>query len=77
MGNVSDKSCRENQNISFVFVNGLFFENLTVYKIMCKNIVQSDGPQMAIWRTRIVCWIPKVTNTVSEHVTAFFFFNFS
>jgi hypothetical protein len=39
-----------------------FSENLAVYEIMWKNIVQTDRPQMAIWRTRIACWIPKATN---------------
>jgi hypothetical protein len=24
---------------------------------------QNGGPQMAIWRMRIACWIPKATNT--------------
>ena len=38
MRNVSDKSCRENQNTQFVF-SDLFFENRTVYEIMWKNIV--------------------------------------
>jgi len=37
--NVSDKSCRENQNTHFVFGN-FFFENRVVYVIMWKNIVQ-------------------------------------
>jgi len=57
------------------FVKVFFFENLTVYEIMFKNIVEPDEPQMAIWRTRIVCWIPKVTNTLSQNVIVFF--NFS
>ena len=35
---------------------------------MWKNIVQPDRPQMAIWRTRMACWIPKATNTHSEYV---------
>jgi len=30
---------------------------------MWKNIVERDRPQMTIWRMRIACWIPKVTNT--------------
>jgi hypothetical protein len=39
MRNVSDKSCRENQNTHFVFGN-LFLENYAVFEIMWKNIVQ-------------------------------------
>jgi len=34
---------------------------------MWKNIVQSGRPQVTTWCTRIACWIPKVTNTNSEH----------
>jgi len=44
MRNVSDKSCRENQNTNFVFRN--FFYR-TVYEIMWKNIVESI-PRMTI-----------------------------
>jgi len=35
---------------------------------MWKNTVKTDKPQMPIWRMRIACWIPKVTNTHSEDV---------
>jgi len=35
-----------------------FFENRAVYEIMWKNIVQSDRPQMAMWRMCIAYWIP-------------------
>jgi len=38
MRNVSDKSCRENQNTDFVFRN-VFPENRAVYEIMWKNSV--------------------------------------
>ena len=40
-----------------------FFENLAVYEIMWKNIVERDRPQMTVWRMRIACWIRKATNT--------------
>jgi len=33
-----------------------------------ENIVESGRPQMAIWRMRIACRIPKATNTHSEYV---------
>jgi hypothetical protein len=56
MRNVSDKSCRENQNTLFV-LSIFFFENLTVYEIMWKNIVDRGRPQMTIWRMCIACWI--------------------
>jgi len=29
---------------------------------MWKNIVERARPQMAIWRMRIACWIPKAAN---------------
>jgi len=35
---------------------------------MWTNIVEEDRPQMAIWRIRIACWIPKVTDTLSQYV---------
>jgi len=34
---------------------------------MWKNIVESGRLQIAIWRMRITCWIPKATNTLSEY----------
>ena len=45
MRNVLDKSCRENQNTHFMF-NNFLPENRTVYKIMPKTIVETEGPQM-------------------------------
>jgi len=42
MKNVSDDSCRENQNTHFVFSN-FFFENRAVYEIMWKSIVERAG----------------------------------
>jgi hypothetical protein len=45
-----------------------FFENRAVCEIMLKNIVERGRTQMAIWRMRIACWIPKATNTHSEYV---------
>jgi hypothetical protein len=44
-------------------------ENLTVYEMFWENILQSDRPQIKIWRMRIACWIPKATNTFSQYVT--------
>ena len=63
--NVSHKSCRENQNIHFVFGN-VFFENHAVYETMWKNTVERGRPQMTIRCKRIECWIPQATNTHSE-----------
>jgi len=69
MRNVSDKNCRENQNKHFVFSD--FFppiEIRVVYEIMWENVVEWDRPQMAIWRMRIACWIPKATNAHPQYV---------
>jgi hypothetical protein len=45
MGNVLDKSCRENKNTHFM-LNIFFSENLTVDEIMWKNVVVPEGPQV-------------------------------
>jgi len=66
MGNISDKSFRENQNTHFIFHN--FFFKSAIYEIMWKNIVEHGRPQMTIWHTHIACWVPKDTNTHSEYV---------
>jgi hypothetical protein len=71
MKNVSDKSCRENQNTHIVSSN-FFFRKYVVYKVTLKIIIKLGRPQMKIWRMPIACWIPKATNTCSEHVIPFF-----
>jgi hypothetical protein len=69
MRDVSDKSCRENQNTHFVLINSFFFfENCPVYEILWKNITEWGRPQMKIWHMPIACWIPKATNTHTEYV---------
>jgi hypothetical protein len=65
--NVSDKSCRENQNTHFTLYN-LFSDNLAVCEIMWKNIAEPDRPQMTVWLMRIACWLNKTTNRHSEYV---------
>ena len=45
MRNVLDKSCRENENTHFM-LNNFFSKNSTGYKIMPKNVVENEGPQM-------------------------------
>ena len=47
MRNVSDRSCRENQNSHFIF-NNFFSENLAVHEIMRKNCVEPRKQQMTI-----------------------------
>ena len=64
--NVSDKSCRRNQNTHFTFNTFFPPEYRAVYEIMWKNIVGPSRSQMTIWRMRIASRIPKATNTHSE-----------
>jgi hypothetical protein len=46
MRNVLGKSCRENENTQFIFNNFFSPENRTLYEIMSKNWVETEGPQM-------------------------------
>jgi hypothetical protein len=72
MGNISDRSCSENQNTHFMFSN-FFLKNCSGYEIMWENIVELDRSQMTLWLVHIACWLPKSANTHSEYVilTAF------
>jgi len=67
MRNVSDKSCRGNENTYFLF-NNFFVESRAVYEIMWKNVVKLGRSQMTIWRMRIACGITKATDTYSKYV---------
>ena len=53
MRNMSDKSCRENQDTYFMFSN-LLSENHAIYKIMWKNMVVLYRPQTTI-QARVLC----------------------
>jgi hypothetical protein len=48
--------------------NNFFPENRAVNKIMWKNMVEPDRPQMTVWRMRTACWIPQTTTTLREFV---------
>ena len=50
MGNALDKSCRENQN--HIWCSVTFYENRAVDETMSKNVEETGGPQMTIWRMR-------------------------
>jgi len=54
MRNVSDKSCKGNQNTHFTF-NNFFFQQFSAYEVMWKNTAELDGPQMIIWHICILC----------------------
>jgi hypothetical protein len=49
-------------------VNNVFIENRAAFEIKVKKIFEPGRSQMKIWRMRIACWIPKATDTHSEHV---------
>jgi len=66
--NVSHVGRTENQNTHFMFNNSCFL-NRALYEVMWeKNTAEPRRPQTTIWRMRIICWIPKATNTHLEHV---------
>jgi hypothetical protein len=45
-----------------------FSENLSLCEIRLKNVVESERPQMAIWR-RVAWWISRITRTHSQKHT--------
>ena len=61
MKNVSDKRCRESQNI--FCAQYLSFQTRAVYEKIWKHIVEPGRPQTTICRMRIAYWIPKAKNT--------------
>ena len=67
MRNISDKSCRENENIFYVKQPFFFFkENRTVYEMMQKYSAARVATDENIIRPmRFACWITKATDTHS------------
>ena len=57
MRNISDKRYREIQNTHFTFNN-----------VSSKRFVESNRPEMTIWRMRIICLVSKVTVKRSDYV---------
>jgi hypothetical protein len=57
----------EEMNTHFV-LNNFFFENLAVYEIMWKAVVEPGRTQMTKRRTRVACWIPKAAHIHSQYV---------
>jgi len=66
--NVPDKNCRANRNAHFMLNNFFFFRKSCCSWHTWENTVERDRPQMAIWRMRIACWIPKAINMHSQYV---------
>jgi hypothetical protein len=56
MTNVSDKCCRENKNINFMFKN-FFSENHALYDIMWKKMVEPDRPHMTNITAHALCML--------------------
>ena len=69
MRSVSDKSCKENQNAYFMFQ--LLFSRESFR--LCENVqkfgrIEQATDENITWQCALHCWIPKATNTHSEHV---------
>jgi len=62
MKNVSDDSCRENQNKFYIQEN--IYENRVVYEMMCENMVEPDRSQMTMYGS---CWITNAMDTQSQY----------
>jgi len=63
MRNISDTSCRENQNTHFVFI---FSKNHAMYEIMWKSTVEPDWPQMTVYYSTCTLhagWVRLQTHT--------------
>jgi len=54
MRNISDKNCRENQNIHFV-LNNFYPEKRGFYELTCKYMAEPEKPHIAIMRMRFSC----------------------
>jgi hypothetical protein len=60
-------------NISIDYKNARCNDKKSVaYEIKWKYTVVPGRPHMTIWRMRITCWIPKVTNTLRLRNTHYF-----
>ena len=44
------------------------YENRVFCEIIWEYVVESDRPQLTIWRMRIACWMTKAMDTYSEYV---------
>jgi hypothetical protein len=68
MRNVSDPSCRENQNTHFVF-NNFFRKSYRLWDNVKKyDVARQATDNTIIQRIHFACWITKATDTHSEYV---------
>jgi hypothetical protein len=67
MNNISDKSCRENQNTRFIFNN--FFPKIVPLRdnVEKYGVARQATDDNIIRRMRVACWITKATDTHSEY----------
>ena len=56
------------ERIIYIYIYVYIPEYRTVSEIKWKNTVQSDRPQMTIWRMRFASWLPEATNTHSLYL---------
>jgi hypothetical protein len=63
MRNVSDKSCKENQNTHFMYTT--FSPKIMPFLTKCGNMAIDDN---IVWRMRFACWKTKFTNPLSKCV---------
>ena len=64
--NVSDNSCRENQNTHYLF-NSFFFKSYSLWDNV-EKFYRVWQPQMTIWRMNIECRITKAIHTHTQYV---------
>ena len=68
MGNVLEKSCRENQNTYFMFSN--FFPKIKAFMRHAEKYGTAGQAtdKNTIWRMHFSCWLTEATDTHSEYV---------
>jgi len=60
------------EKIKSYILYSILFLNLAFYEILWENIVESDRPQMTIWRMCISCLIPKLQTRTQIGNTYYF-----
>jgi len=68
MRNVSDKSCRENENTHFSFNNFFFFKLCHLWDNVEKYGTARQAAHDVMWCICFACLITKATDTHSEYV---------
>ena len=75
MRNISDRSCRENQNTHFMFSNFSSRKSCRLWDDTGEYDwarQATDNSIRVIWRMRVSCWISKATDSHSEYVIVAF-----